>query len=162
MLEIILYLISWILILLLLIFGSMAVIYSLRYKQCSTTTMPWCYQDWRCQNQLDPSKEEINMSKYVLWGYDGEPGKVGTVGGIINYCSPLSATTINNFPIINADGTTTVRDPSSEKNAWAWSVEDPAKTCFKKGGIDSCPNYKVGDIYWEACTGAESMSNFYV
>lgn len=91
-----LYLFYCILIILILIFSSLAIIYKQHLKDCSEPSNPWCYNDWMCNVSvnIDTSTGGLldSMKSAHIVPEDAAPGsaynvKVGIIDQYQNQCS---------------------------------------------------------------------------
>ena len=141
--NIFIFTICCILVLLIVIFGSLAIITQSQANACYKNNNPWCYTDWKCIDQND-GVTEVNMSDKAVFGS----------GGVLKKCSPLTEEDLKEFIYTDEFGNRQVKYPGTEPNPW-----DP--NCLGKTTA-SCSNYQLGDIYWPACNNTNVLSSYYV
>lgn len=153
------FIIFCIIMLLIVVFGSLALIKQHEIILWNTNPVQYCYTDWMCKDYQN-TNNEINMSQQAYYNEKS---------GYLSKCSLLTEQTLESFPYIDNYGNEIVGNPGVEKNLWSDSPEtsdcwqEIMKYCPNKGdpGYENCvanhtslcPYYEIGGIYWPACSG---------
>lgn len=124
------------------IFTSLAIIYSIDISYCQSNPIPYCYNNWGCNT----ANGFVNLSQKAIFDPDSP----------VNVCTnPISAENFTKFSYKDPNENSIDGNPSEEFNIW---YNDDA--CINFQDEEHCPKYKIGDIYWNACYGGKN-SQFY-
>lgn len=123
----------WIIIILTLILICYAISLEYRYATIASYPIPIAYNDWLCKNVVNGVVTEVNMSSKTLFSDNAT----------LQATLPLTSNNICNFTYVNQDGITVTEKPGTYLNTWA-----DVDGCNESNNYESCPFYKIGDIYW--------------
>ena len=82
-----LYLIYCVIIILILVFTTLAIVYKQHLKDCSEPSNPWCYNDWLCNINNNISPDLLNSMKNAgIVSQDAVPGSAYNLkAGIVDH-----------------------------------------------------------------------------
>ena len=177
------YIVCWILIVLIIIFGSLGVIYNKKKVDCANSPQIYCSDKWACLNTDTKTPTTIaqinelteadfhNVTLTTIKGLDNIPNQPNA-GSLFADCALLTEYTVTSFTYfdkcnkdLNGNPIQLLENPSQYINACKY----PKPNCVI---IDSDGNptvditkctpedyVGVGDVFWKACSGKVVCNN---